>query len=355
MQRLFLPLFMTVATGCAGSSLKTVASPEPVQSKAARVKSDQPPVIVSSVPDAKLTPALSPTVASLCEPVDSRRPYPTAAERKATKKLIRTTCDALGVDRNTCKYFVMVALRESSYRWWVRHKMAGDAAAAVRGWMNASLTYGWDVRWSRKAQKQEDLTAITMVARREDANPYFPDVERWLTGGLGLGGVNVGYHLSKFDKMAPPEILCDPVINVIVQVSLARSAVDRYGARNMYEVQAVYAGRTYHDRNGRARALSCSVGCPKEMRGEELKFAEQRARARKGDGMMAKRCRLFGIDCLAKPQLGRTLRGRGVTVADRYEFAEMIRGAPLLRFGPPPDLREVTPQVVDEFEVLSTL
>ena len=355
MQRLlYLLLFVTAASGCSRASLKTVAPPEPEPLVVHRAVETEQPVEAEVATVVEIPVVKGPTVSDLCEPVDNRRPYPTSAERKATKKLIRLTCDALGVDRNTCKYFTMVSLRESSYRWWVRHKMNGDAAAAVRAWMDASLTYGWDVLWSYPAQKREDLTAITMTARRGDANPYFPDVERWMTGGLGLGGVNVGYHLSKFDKTAPPEILCDPIINVIVQVTLARSAVDRYGASNLYEVQAVYAGRTYYNRKGRARPLSCATGCPSEIRGDEPKYAKQRARARHGDGMMRKRCQAFGIDCLTKPNLGRALRGRDVTPADRYEFAESIRGEPLLPFDTPPDLREVTPQVVDEFKVEPT-
>lgn len=349
MQRTSVLLFVTVAVGCSTRvPSKTVAPPEPELADQVVTERTLPPVVAPDPAPEPEAPSLEEsTVVDLCEPVDQRRPYPTKDERLEVRQLIRATCSALGVDANSCKYFLMVASRESSYRWWVRHKMTGDAAFAVRAWISAAHIYGWDVHWPARAQKREDLTAIVMAPRHDGANAYFPDVSRWMTGGLGLGGLNVGYHLAKFDRVAPPEILCDPTINVMVQVALARSAVDRYRASNLYEVQAVYAGRTYYDSNGRVRPLSCAGGCPKDIRGDAPKHAKQRARARKGDAMMTKRCKSLGIDCLAKPKFGRVLRGRDVTPLQRYEFAEAIRGAPLPDFPDPLDFTEVEPQIVD--------
>jgi hypothetical protein len=349
-------LFLTLAAGCATRApTKIMALPEPEQTQPSTPTEDTR-AQEGAQDEAPAEVAKGPTVADLCEPLDKRRPYPTDEQRRATKKLIRATCKALGVDRNTCQYFVMVALRESSYRPWVRHKLSGDVAEAVRAWIAASDLYGWDVHWPYAAHKREDLAAIVMApcngnGHSNGANPYYPDVERWMTGGLGLGGLNVSYHLAKFDHTAPPEILCDPVINVMVQVDLARAAVDRYGARNFYEVQAVYGGRTYRDRNGRARALSCVTGCPGPVRSDAPKNVRLRAAARRGDAQMHKRCRQFGIDCLAKPGLGRVLRGRDVTTRARYELADSIRGAPLPPFDPPPDPGSVAPQVVSELHV----
>ena len=290
----------------------------------------------------------SKTTISLCEPVDSRRPYPTVREQAETKKLIRKTCAALGVSRETCKYFVEVSLRESSYRYWVRHKKKGDTSAAVRGWIASANTYGWQVEWPYRSQLRADLSAIVMRPVRSLPNPYYPDVERWLTGGLGLGGLNVGYHLAKFDPMAPPEILCDPVVNVMVQVSIARSAVDRYGAKNLYEVQAIYGGRIYKDRHGRARPLSCSRGCPKDLQPDNPKHAAQRKRARYGDAKLRKRCLRKKIDCMASPSLGSVLRAPATPVAARYALADRVRGGPLPPFDTPRGVTETPPQVLSE-------
>jgi len=270
----------------------------------------------------EITPDIA-TIADLCEPYDSRRPYPTSSEKAATIDLIEATCKAMGVDKPSCRFFShVVSLRESSYRPWVRHKMAGDVAAASRAYLGSGSRYGWDVFWRARDRKQENLQALELRPR-EEPNPYFVTAERWMSGGLGLGGLNVPFHLAKFDPMAPPEILCDPVINVMVQISLARNAVDRYGARNWYEVQAVYAGRTFYDRKGRHRPLTCSGGCPDAPDAED-----KLDKARKGDADLRKRCSVAELDCKAKPVLGTTLRHRA-TPAERYTLAEKLRGAPL--------------------------
>lgn len=280
----------------------------------------------------KETPAEdSITTLSLCEPIDERWKYPTKEQKKEVKTIIRKTCQEMGVGKEDCKYFLnIVSLRESSYRWWVRHKLAGDVAAAMNSYLSRSQRYGWTVRWDAKSRKREDLSKLEFEKHGDVQNPYFLEPRRWLFG-LGLGALNVSYHLLKFDKTAPPEILCDPVINVMIQVTIARNAVRKYKAQNFAEIQAIYAGRTYYDDRGRARPLSCSRGCPKNS------DAEQRARARKGDASILKRCEAKGLDCKRKPQLGTKLDLRNMTLEERYEAAERIRGAALPPFDTPPE------------------
>lgn len=271
---------------------------------------------------------VTPTIRNLCEPVDSRRPYPTRDERAQVQAVIRATCKEMGVSPESCVYFEkVVSLRESSYRSWVRHKHAGDRAAAARSYMAMAHAYGWRVSWDRVAQQQEDLSAMTFERYQEEQNPYYPEVERWLTGGLGLGGLNVGYHLAKFDKLAPPEILCDPVVNVMVQIYLARGAVNRYGASNWIEVQAIYGGRITYDRKGRTVPATCRAyqrrdePCPDGVRKMEMGIR--------------KRCKAQGLDCLSRPELGDKHPQRGTSAAEKYRVAEKVRGAPLPPFDPP--------------------
>lgn len=268
---------------------------------------------------------------NLCEPIGDRWEYPTRKQKEEARVLIRRTCKAMGVGREDCKFFLdIVSIRESSYRWWVRHKLAGDVAAALSSYLGNSHYYGWNVRWDHKSRKREDLSEIEFEAYGDNQNPYFLDPERWMFG-LGLGGLNISYHLAKFDSMAPPEILCDPVINVMIQVTIARNAVARYKARNFAEIQAIYAGRTYYDRNGRARPLSCTKGCPAEIDEHERK------KAHKGDRGILKRCESKGLDCKREPNLGTKLDLRSMTREERYEAAEKIRGRPLPPFDIPGD------------------
>lgn len=270
-----------------------------------------------------------PWMRDLCEPVDARWPYPTRAQRKATRKLMERTCEAMGVDEPSCMFFSKVVTpRESSYRSWVRHKMHGDVSAAANAYLVTASTYGWRVVWRMKDRRSGDLSSIELRAGgRREPNEHFTEVERWLSGGLGLGGLNIPYHLAKFDRLAPPEILCDTVVNTMVQISIARSAVDRYDAQNWYEVQAIYAGRTYYNRRGQLRPMSCSRGrCP------VILSEERKERARRGDKAMRKRCNAVKMDCDALPVLGDVLRKtkrKRFTPQQRYELAEKVRGAPL--------------------------
>ena len=341
-------LALVFVSGCAGKTQAPATAPvdspapnpviveppkeqdiEPTQ-EPAEVAQEQ--VVEESVP--------SPTTLGLCEPIDERWKYPTKEQKKQAKALIRKTCKEMGVGREDCKFFAdIISVRESSYRWWVRHKLAGDVAAAMNSYLGRSQRYGWTVHWDVKARKQEDLSKLEFTPYGDVQNEYFLEPERWLFG-LGLGALNTSYHLMKFDRTAPPEILCDPVINVMIQVTIARNAVRKYNAQNFAEIQAIYAGRTYYDGEGRARPLSCSRGCPK------ITDAKQRARARKGDAKILKRCEARGLDCKRKPQLGTKLNLRNMTLEERYEAAERIRGSALPPFDTPQQ-NEIHPGVAE--------
>lgn len=339
----FLCLLLVLCACAPPAEPLTTTIPGTVTASGARIVAQEAPVVLTTFlapPEAdEELPAAEPevpawkdpkTIRDLCEPVDGRWGYPTKAERAHTRSVIRATCEEMGVEKDSCLYFErIVSLRESSYRTWVRHKHSGDRAAAARSYMATAHLYGWQVRWGSKEQKQEDLDAMEFAPapNAKAVNPYFIQTPRWLAGGLGLGGLNIGYHLGKFDRKAPPEILCDPVINTMVQIYLARSAVNRYGASNWIEVQAIYGGRSTYDENGRAIPETCKVY---QRRGKACPDG-----VRKMEKGIRKRCREQGLDCHSRPQLGnRHLRSK-TSAADRYRVAEKVRGAPLPPFDVP--------------------
>lgn len=271
------------------------------------------------------------TTIGLCEPIDQRWDYPTQDQRERSKDLIKETCKAMGVGSQDCKFFYgIISTRESDHRPWVRHKLASDTSAALSAYMRRAHDYGWSVRWTPEGRKAEDVSKLEYMAYGDSQNPYFLDASRWMFG-LGLGGLNISYHLSKFDHLAPPEILCDPVINAMIQITIARISVSRYGAKNFAEVQAVYGGRTVPDENGTLVPLSCTRGCPKGASREDI------ARARSGDADILRRCSSHGLDCHKRPQLGGEIRLESMSIGDRYAAADAIRGESLPSFDAPPE------------------
>ena len=321
-------LALVLLAGCAGKvsppavtpavappSTPEVAAPLAVAAPEAQEAAPEPEVV---------------TTLSLCEPIGERWEYPDREQKKEIRRTIRKTCDAMGVGEEDCKYFLdIISIRESHYRPWVRHKLAKDVAAGLRSYIRRSHRYGWMATWDRKARRAEDVSQIVLSPRGDKQNPYFKDASRWMFG-LGLGGLNISYHLEKFDNMAPPEILCDPVINTMIQITIARIAVVKYQAQNFAEIQAVYAGRTYFNRNGHLRPLSCTRGCPK------IASDKQQARAIKWDGVILRRCASKDLSCYKTPVLGDKLLLHEMSSEDRYKAAERIRGKALPPFDTPP-------------------
>lgn len=320
-------LALGLLAGCAGRAAPSVASPSAVSPSVPSEKISEDDEAQEAAPEPEVI-----TTLSLCEPIGERWPYPDREQKKEIKETIRKTCDAMGVGEEDCKYFSdIISIRESHYRPWVRHKLAKDVTAALRSYIRRSHRYGWMAAWDSKARQAEDVSQIVLSPRGDEQNPYFRDASRWAFG-LGLGGLNVSYHLEKFDNMAPPEILCDPVINIMIQVTIARIAVVKYNAQNFAEIQAVYAGRTYFNRNGHLRPLSCTRGCPK------ITSDKQQARAIKWDGAILRRCASKDLSCYKTPALGDKLLLHEMSTEDKYKAAERIRGKALPPFDTPPPL-----------------
>jgi hypothetical protein len=104
--------------------------------------------------------------------------------------------------------------------------------------------------------------------------------------GLGTHGLSLRWHAGKWGDGADPAF-CTPEVSTVVAHEIIWRAVTRYGARNLVEVQSVYAG-----------AFDC--------RGGECRFTLS-ARRRRG---LCSRLSARGVDCgapISEEDLGRRL------------------------------------------------
>lgn len=123
-----------------------------------------------------------------CDPVEGDAIKFTAEERRAVRRRIRHACEASGAAPIVCAYHDAVTVRESSGRASVRH---------VRGKGEA---------------------------------------------GLGPQGLSLASHARKWPGQADPDF-CTPEVSFVVTHEILHRAVTHYGARNAWDVQAVFAGR----------------------------------------------------------------------------------------------------------------
>jgi hypothetical protein len=88
----------------------------------------------------------------------------------------------------------LVAMRETSLRPWKQHRMSGDVKLAQTTW----------------AKRYRELAPV---------NPYYADSDRFQ--GWGLLGQQWTFALA-WDRAAPPEILCRPVVAIETYLHCAR-------------------------------------------------------------------------------------------------------------------------------------
>lgn len=140
------------------------------------------------------------------------RPWPSVSERSWRRDrlytLVDLTCSARdGCDRNRLHEFLsLVALRESSWRPYKRHRLGPDVAGA-----HAALR--------RRARVYSD-------------NAHLGETERWGTA-LGLYGQNPAIFVDAWDHRAPPETLCREVEATAAYLERARRAVRAYERRGI--------------------------------------------------------------------------------------------------------------------------
>lgn len=132
------------------------------------------------------------------------RPMPGLDERRWRSARIRVYVDHVCRRADGCEpndlhaYIRVLALRESTWRPWKRHRLTPDLEAAQRAWeRSGNLFYG---------------------------NPAAADPDRW-GSGVGLLGQIPAHWLQRWDPMAPPETLCGEVEAVEAHLRAGREAV----------------------------------------------------------------------------------------------------------------------------------
>lgn len=100
-------------------------------------------------------------------------------------------------------YLAVLALRESSWRPYAVHRLAGDVAANARAWERVSETY--------------------------KSSPAYDEPWRWQVG-RGYFGQNAAYLLEQWDASAVPEVLCGEVEATLVHLRTARERWRRLAA-----------------------------------------------------------------------------------------------------------------------------
>lgn len=130
----------------------------------------------------------SPTIGQ-CDPVDAPAVVWTDGQRQETRRRAQRACERLGASYEACVFADVVGKRESDFRPGVRH---------TRG-------------------------------RREN--------------GIGAHGINKRWHYDKWPDDLEPA-MCTPEASLIVVLDIVDRAQQRWGAKNLREVQSVYAGRT---------------------------------------------------------------------------------------------------------------
>lgn len=143
--------------------------------------------------------AVTGTTAKVCA-----RPMPDRAERRWRADRLRVMVDrqcsrSSGCEPNSLHaYLRILALRESTWRPWKRHRLDPDLDAARSA-------------WSKHADK--------FAGNQAAANP-----ERF-SAGIGMYGMIPALWLPRWDPMAPPEVLCGEVEATEAHLRAARDHV----------------------------------------------------------------------------------------------------------------------------------
>jgi hypothetical protein len=166
------------------------------------------------------------------------RPMPTRSERRWRSSRLRVYVDHVCNRADGCEpddihaLFRVLALRESTWRPWKRHRLSVDLDAARAAWELHRDTYA--------------------------SNPAVADPDRWTS--VGLLGQNPAIWLRHWDTDAPPEVLCGevegPEVFRRVAIEAVRKIADgvqcdgetftgtaKGGGPSWYDVSRVNSGR----------------------------------------------------------------------------------------------------------------
>lgn len=124
------------------------------------------------------------------------RPQVTEEEQKNTRNLIKNTCEILEFDENFCKLLLLVSEREANNQSGIYHQLIQDLKASKAAWVR--LHNSW----------------------RYETNPHAQHAPLWQT--FGLFGMNSNYYIYLWSDDANPEIMCDPVVDIMMYQLKAR-------------------------------------------------------------------------------------------------------------------------------------
>ena len=138
--------------------------------------------------------------------------WPSLSERSWQRARLRTVVDLMCSRRDGCdpgrlhEFLSLVAVRESTWRPYKRHRLNADVVAA-RG-----------ARERRRRVYRENL--------------HFGQSERWASA-LGLYGQNPAIFVDAWHRSAPPEVLCREVESTAAYLERARRAVRGFRRRGL--------------------------------------------------------------------------------------------------------------------------
>lgn len=134
-----------------------------------------------------------------CVAVGEDPPQYSRAQRQETRDRVQAVCKAVSASPIICAYMDLITVRESSGRAGVRH---------VKG---------------------------------HNEN------------GLGAMGLSLRWHSDKWPGDDEDPQFCHPEVSAIVALAIMHRAMIRYNAKNVVELQSIYAGHWYCEGEGRDR------------------------------------------------------------------------------------------------------
>jgi len=129
----------------------------------------------------------------------------TKSERQETRARVKAICEELGASPIVCAYMDAVVIRESSGRAGVRHYKGHNE------------------------------------------------------NGLGAMGLSLRWHKDKWPGEDEDPMFCHPEVSAIVALAIMHRAMERYKAKNIVEIQAIYSGKWHCEGEGRDRKCSPKV------------------------------------------------------------------------------------------------
>lgn len=247
---LALSLFFMISAGTDPVQAETTDSDslssfikELPKSEVAEVVADEPEEVVEDPVDLDPNTALDQYI-SLCEEridrveldekgniIEKKRRKFTQAEQREVRRHIGIVAREMGADP---KLLWIWALRESSYRPYKRHRLNPDQEAAYTAWQRFRHTDAREQHYRDIMKKSSAKDGTNDFWKAKAAlhrtlvykdNPTYEARWRWSTG-YGLYGMQPIYHVKRWDRNAPPEILCDPVVATVTAVWAARTIRD---------------------------------------------------------------------------------------------------------------------------------